>query len=229
MRIEELTPGVDITFYVNISNEQQLTFESKIIASNPQEHFAVAAEFAHDSRSFSLNAQKDRDISIDMVALIPDEKPIWFQDITMKMINPADIKLPQGQTGYQLTSKKQGIPYNRRNHFRCFIGNSTYLTSIGNEDAPQCSVFLNDVSASGFSITCDSSLQLEHGQLVHVLLEDRMEGTNRVYSFNLFGVTMRRQDLENGKITYGFKLSSRIGGLENYLLQKERARSSSQR
>ena len=38
----------------------------------------------------------------------------------------------------------------------------------------------------------------------------------------MYGIVVRSQDLENGKIVYGCKLNNHVGGLENYVALKER-------
>lgn len=213
MRIEDLTPGLGVTFYVNIINEQQMTFETIITEVNLKKHLIIAEAIIKEDKVLSFKSKKG--ISVDMVVAIPDEKPVLFQNISLET-----LKFAENSFGYNIGSSKEGIPYNRRNSFRCFIGNPTYLK--GGRNLEEHSVILRDVSATGFSVTCGPEVELEIDQLVHVLLEDYIEETDRNYSFHLFGLTVRKQDLENGKFIYGFRLNNHVGGLENYLTQKQR-------
>ncbi len=216
MHLEELSAGLGVTFYVNIANAaQQLTFESRITEVNPKKHLVLVEAIIREDKVLSFKGKLG--ISVDLVVALPDEKPLLFQHITMET-----LKMPDDSFCYNIISDKDGIPYNRRNSFRCFIGTPTYIRS--GKDMEEHEVILRDASASGFSITCDSTVTLEIGQLVHVLLEDYIEEINKNYSFHLYGMVVRSQELDNGKLVYGFKLNNKVGGLENYLTQKERIR-----
>lgn len=214
MRIEELTAGTGITFYVNVGNDRQLLFESKITEVNPKKHLVLADAILKDEKVLSF---KGKGITVDMVAAVPDEKPILFKNITMET-----LKLSDNNFCYNLTALKEGVAYNRRENFRAFVGTRTILK--GGRDLQEYEVTLKDVSSSGFAITCGPELELLPEQLVHVLLEEYLEEINQNYSFHLYGIMVRRQELDNGRIVYGFRLNNHVGGLENYITQKERLR-----
>lgn len=216
MHLEELTAGLGVTFYVNIANAaQQMIFESRITEINPKKHLVLVEAIIRDDKVLSFKGKLG--ISVDMVVALPDDKPLLFQHISMET-----LKMSDNSFCYNIISDKDGIPYNRRNSFRCFIGNPTHVRS--GKDMEEHEVVLRDVSASGFSITCDPGVSLEMDQLVHVLLEDYIEEIDRNYSFHLYGRIVRKQELDNGKIVYGLRLNGKVGGLENYLTQKERIR-----
>lgn len=215
MHLEELTAGLGVTFYVNIANAQQMTFESKITEVNPKKHLVLVEAIIRDDKVLTFKGKMG--ISVDMVVAFPDEKPLLFQHISMET-----LKFDDNTFCYNIGCAKEGIPYNRRNSFRCFIGNPTHIR--GGKDMEEHEVILRDASATGFSITCGPEVTLEIEQLAHVLLEDYIEELNKNYSFHLYGIVVRKQELENGKIVYGFRLNSKVGGLENYLTQKERIR-----
>jgi hypothetical protein len=215
MRIEELTAGTGITFYANIGSNQQLTFDSKITEVNPKKHLVLADAIFKDDKVLSF---KGNAISVDLIVSTPeDDKPILFKNISVET-----LKLADNSFCYSLSASKEGTPYNRRSNYRCFVGNPSILRD--GKVLKDYDVILRDVSANGFAVTCGPELELENEQLVHVLLEDYLEELNQNYSFHLYGITVRRQELEHGKIVYGFRLNNRVGGLETYLTQKERLR-----
>lgn len=216
MRIDELTAGCSITFYVKIGGEQQLIFESSIIDVNPKKRLVLAEAILKDGKVLAF---KGNAISVDMVAALPEGKPFYFAGITVEPLRLADNSFC-----YNLSSPKEGIPYNRRGSYRCFIGNPVFLRN--SKEMKEYSVILRDVSVTGFSITCGEEVDLELGpnQMVHVLLEDYLEEIDQNFSFHLYGLMVRRQEMENNKILYGFRLNTSVTGLENYLTQKERLR-----
>jgi hypothetical protein len=212
MRIEELTTGTGITFYVNIANNQRLTFDSQIIEINLKKHLILAEAIIKDEKVLSF---KGSAVSVDLVVTVPDSKPILFKNISVET-----LKLADNSFCYNLAAAKEGIPYNRRDSYRCFVGNASVLRD--NKALKDYNIILRDVSSGGFSVTCGPELELNNEQLVHVLLEDYLEELNQKYSFHLCGITVRKQELEHGKIVYGFRLNNHVGGLETYLTQKER-------
>ena len=67
-------------------------------------------------------------------------------------------------------------------------------------------------------------MSLEPGQLVHTVLNDRPLDGGVSYSFQLYGLVARIQELENGKRLFGCKLNNPIHGLDKYIVEKERIR-----
>lgn len=216
MRIEELTAGCNISFYVKIGKEQQLVFESSIIDVNPKKKLVLSEAILKNGKVLAF---KGNGISIDMVAALAEGKPYFFENITIEPLRLADNTFC-----YNLSCANNGVPYNRRGSYRCFIGNPVFLRN--SKEMKEYTVILRDVSATGFSITCDQTteLDLSTNQMVHVLLEDYLEEIDQNFTFHLYGLMVRKQEMENGKILYGFKLNSSVIGLDNYLTQKERLR-----
>lgn len=215
MRIEELTAGCSVSFYVKIGN-QQLTFESSILDVNPKKHLVLSEAILKDGKVLAF---KGNAISVDMVVSVSDGKPLLFESIDIE-----PLRLPDNTFVYSLSSTKDGIPFNRRGSYRCFIGNPVFLRN--SREMKEYSVILRDVSVTGFSITCgtETELELAPNQMVHVLLEDYLEEIDQNFSFHLYGLMVRKQEMENNKILYGFKLNTSVTGLDNYLTQKERIR-----
>jgi len=215
MRVDELTAGSSVTFYVKIG-DQQMSFESSILDVNPKKRLVLAEAILKDGKVLAF---KGNAISVDMVVSVSDGKPFYFENIGVE-----PLRLPDNTFVYNLSCTKEGVPYNRRGSYRCFIGNPVYLRN--SREMKEYAVILRDVSVTGFSITCDAAtdLDLAANQMVHVLLEDYLEEVDQNFSFHLYGLMVRKQEMENNKVLYGFKLNTSVTGLENYLTQKERLR-----
>ena len=67
-------------------------------------------------------------------------------------------------------------------------------------------------------------MELEINQTIHTVFSDRIEETFQNFSFHLYGIIIRKDELENGKVVYGCKLNAKVPGLENYIMLKERLR-----
>ena len=176
MRIDELTAGSSVTFYVKIG-DQQMSFESSILDVNPKKRLILAEAILKDGKVLAF---KGNAISVDMVVSVSDGKPFYFENIGVE-----PLRLPDNTFVYNLSCTKEGAPYNRRGSYRCFIGNEVFLRN--SREMKEYSVILRDVSVTGFSVTCDAStdLDLAANQMVHVLLEDYLEEIDQNFAFHL--------------------------------------------
>ncbi len=60
--------------------------------------------------------------------------------------------------------------------------------------------------------------------VVHTVFNDQIEETRKSFSFHLYGVIVRKQEMENGLIVYGCKFNNKVPGLESYIRLMERIR-----
>jgi len=67
------------------------------------------------------------------------------------------------------------------------------------------------------------------GQIVHTVLNDNLEEIYENYSFQIYAIIVRKEELDNGKVIYGCLLNSRMPGLDKYIMTKERLRLQSTR
>lgn len=65
---------------------------------------------------------------------------------------------------------------------------------------------------------------MHEGQVIHTVLNDRIDEIAKNYTFQLYGLIVRKVELENGRVIYGCKLNNPVPGLENYIMIKERIR-----
>lgn len=216
MRIEELTPGTPITFMVK-QGSRELLFESKIIGASPQKHLVLAEAIFRDNKVICFHGKNTgQNLIVDVLIEPSDDKPQQFKNVLVTTLKKGNIYF------YSLSTLAESKPYNRRESYRCYLGLSTSVQPGVNCTAVP--VVVRDVSVSGFAVVCDNALALEPNQLLHVVVNDYIKETAEQYSFQMYGLLARTQELENGKFLYGCRLNTPIPGLESYIMKKERLR-----
>ena len=189
-----------------------MTFESRILEVHTRRHLVLAEAIYFNDKILTF---RGTNIIVDVLVNLPDEKPQLFKNVTIKL-----VRKPDNSLCYNLLTIAESKTYNRRQNFRCFIGlpiSFRFGTNRAARDA-----ILRDISNTGFAIVCDEELDIDTNQVIHVLLNDRIEETAENYSFHLYGLISRIQELENGKHVYGCRFNNRIPGLESYIVKKER-------
>ncbi len=210
MRIENLLSGQKVTLQVNI-NGATLNLETTTQKSYPQKHFVLLDAVKYNGKGISF---KKQGITVDLIACF-DEKPYIFKSIAILL-----QKKPDGSLCYFVTSDAEGISFNRRENFRCYIGVSGYM-SHSSLSEPEYMI-IRDISYNGFSVICRPGLTLEKGQLIHAVLHDYLADENTKFSFHLHGTVTRVQRLPSGYILFGCRLNNQVPGLDRYIMTKER-------
>ncbi len=213
MRIEELEPEQHITLLV-IAREQQLEFASTVLESIPRKHMIIAAPVFQDEKIISFNG---KGILVHLIVSFPDQKPHIFQNVTVYTAKKKDESLC-----YTITTIAESKEFNRRSAFRCFVGIDTHVRIGTNRTTIEATI--KDVSATGFALTTTAEIELHKNDIVHAVLNDYIEETAKNYSFHLFGTIVRCFKLENGNHVYGCKFTTKIVGMDKYIMEKERIR-----
>lgn len=213
MRIEELTPGLSVTFLVTI-NKEFISFETTIQDVYPRKHLVLAEAIYYNGKIVSF---RGKNILVDVLVKRGDEKPQLFKNVTV-----TTMKKPDNTLCYNLATIAESKPYNRRQHFRCYVGLPSVVQFGQNRSAQDA--IIRDISLSGFSVTCDKDMEILPNQIVHTLFHDYIEELDEKFSLHLYGLIVRTHELENGKIVYGCRLNTRVSGLDNYIAKKERIR-----
>lgn len=211
MLIEELSAGQRITI-IAIIGEEQLTFETTITETYPKKHIVLADPIYKDEKIVSF---RTKNLRINITAVLDQNTPFLFKNVSVSLMRKPDDSLC-----YAISSAAEGKVNNRRQNFRCFLGIDTVLQCGTNHTTHNA--VLRDISMGGFSVTCDAATDFHENQILHVLLKDYFEELAEKYSFHLYGIIVRRQELENNRIIYGCRLNSKIPGLEAYIIKKER-------
>lgn len=213
MRIEELAEGTLICFLVNIAGTH-MTFDSRIMEVYPRKRLVLAEAVYRDNKVISF---RGKNLIVDVLVLFPDEKPQLFKNVTITVMKKADNTLL-----YHLQTIAESKGYNRRENFRCFVGMESSVQFGSNRAAHNA--IIRDVSVTGFSFVCSNKISLLQNQLVHILLNDYIEELAENFSFHLYGLITRFQEVDNNRILYGCRLNNPVIGLDNYIMKKERIR-----
>lgn len=214
MYIDELEKGQKITLSVKIGTET-VDFETTVQDSLPKKHAILADVVKDNDKVVSFNSSN---IFIDLNVYPSDSAPIVFRKVRVIL-----YKDKSGSIFYAITTNSQSVVVNRREAFRIFVGANVVAQKGMNKSAND--VILKDLCSQGFSITVDNKdIEYEINQTVHIVYNDRIEETCQNFSFHLYGIIIRKDEIENGKTVYGCKLNSRVPGLENYVMLKERIR-----
>lgn len=213
MRIEELRPGQELTLFVSVNNNS-LVFTSKVQEVNARKHMVFADAVFQDGKPISF---RGKGVILNVLAATGDEKPHLFKNVSNTLLRRSD-----GTLCYSLTTIAESVAYNRRENFRCYVGIETSIRIGSNRAAYEA--IIRDVSSNGFAVVCDSDVKFRPGSLVHVILNDQIEEFGERYTFHLYGLIARVQELENGRVVYGCRLNNHVAGLDSYLMKKERNR-----
>ncbi|MBQ7927030.1 MAG: PilZ domain-containing protein [Lachnospiraceae bacterium] len=213
MRIDEIKEGQKLTLLVNI-NDEQLTFETVAEQSMINKSIVLAKVLYVDGKIVTF---KSTNLTVDLVITPEEEPPQIFKNVTITLVKKFD-----GSLSYSINSVVSSKTYNRRNNFRCFVGIPTTVQKMLNT-VPYDAV-IKDVSAGGFSIVVPQELQYEKDQVIHVVLNDYIEETCEKFSFHLYGLVVREEELDKGRTLYGCKFNKPVAGIENYIMKKERVR-----
>lgn len=213
MHIEELLPGQKVSLMVNVSG-QVLEFESIVQETYPKKRYITLDPVMSGDKAISF---KGKNILVHLIVSIGEDKPHLFRNVTIILQKKSD-----GSLYYQVSSFAESVLFNRRENFRCYVGIQSSVQGGANRSA--YSTVIRDVSYTGFSVICDAETQFDPRHVLHTVLRDRIEETEENYVFHLYGTIARVQELDNGKVLYGCRLTDRVPGLDKYIMTKERYR-----
>ena len=211
MRIEEITAGQSVTLMATLNGEQ-LSFKTNVTDVFPKKKLFLADPVYRDDKVVTF---RTKDLVVDLLVTRGDEQPILFKAISVTLMKKSD-----GSLCYNLSAPAEGKPINRRQNFRCYIGKA--ITMQCGLDRGTCDAVLKDVSVSGFAVVAAPNVNLEKNQVIHVLLEDFLEETKENYTFHLYGLVVRKEEISKGRFLYGCRLNNTVPGLDNYIMIKQR-------
>ncbi len=214
MFISDLENGSKITLSIKIGSEN-VEFVSKVMDVVPKKH-AILAEVVKDGdKVVSFNGSN---IFVDVYFHPENDSPIVFRNVKVIV-----YKDKSENVYYVIASNSIGITVNRREAFRIYVGANIVVQKGLNRSANDA--ILKDISSTGFGIVVDSAVaEYEINQTIHTVFNDEIEEVNQKYSFQLYGIIMRKEEMENGKVIYGCRLNSKVRGLDTYIMIKERVR-----
>lgn len=213
MRIEEIKEGQKLTLLVNVNGEQ-LTFDTMVEQNIANKSMILVKTIYVDGKIVTF---KGANLTVDLLVTPENDSPQIFKNVNISLVKKFD-----GSLSYSISSIASSKVYNRRNSFRCFVGIPTSVQKMLNT-VPYDAV-IKDVSVGGFALVVPSELKFEKDQVIHVVLNDFIQETSEKFSFHLYGLVVRSEELEKNRTLYGCKFNKKVIGIENYIMKKERVR-----
>lgn len=213
MYLNELIEGEKVTLLVAVNGET-LTFDTMVSQVSPTKNLVLVNVIYVDGKIVTF---RGANLTIDLVVAPISDTPQIFKNVAISLVKKFD-----GTLAYSISSIASSKNYNRRNSFRCYVGVSTSVQRMLNT-VPYDAV-IKDVSAGGFSLVVPQDVKLENNQVVHVVLNDYLDELAEKFSFHLYGLVVRTEDMEKNRVLYGCKFNQKVVGLENYIMKKERLR-----
>lgn len=213
MLIEELSSGQTVKLQAKIG-EEIVEFETTVQEALPKKHMILTEVVRKNDKAVSF---RGKGLIVDLHVSPPDSAPLVFKNVQINLLKKQDDSLC-----YSITTITEAKVLNRRQAFRCYVGVATTVQCGTNRAA--FDAVIKDVSSIGFAITTSSDNEFHENQVLHTVLNDYLEEIAENFSFQLYGIIVRCQDLENGQCVYGCRLNQKVPGLETYLMKKERLR-----
>lgn len=213
MKIDELIPAQPISVLVTM-NSEQIEFATSVQEIISRRNAIIASPILRNDK---IIAFRGNHILTHLVATFEDGKPHIFYNVAIQ-----NLKRPGGELCHEISTVALSREFNRRETYRCFIGSGTHVQVGVNCVAIDATI--KDVSVNGFSFIVPKQRDYSEGSVVHTILTDFIDELNQQFSFHLFGIIVRNQELENGNIVYGCRLNTPVPGLEKYIMTKERIR-----
>ena len=213
MLIEELSSGQTVKMQAKIG-EETIEFETTVQDSLPRRHTILTDVVRKNDKVISF---RGKGLIVDLHVTPPDSAPLVFKNVSVELRKKQDDSLC-----YAISTITEAKVLNRRQAFRCYVGLASTVQCGTNRAA--FDAVIKDISTIGFAITTSSENQFHENQVLHTVLNDYLEEIAETYSFQLYGIIVRSQDLENGQCVYGCRLNQKVPGLDTYIMKKERLR-----
>lgn len=197
MKINGIEVGSNVEVIVSI-NGNALIFES--VVSEVLESSILVEPIMENDKTVGF-----ADYEAQVIAKGTDNKLFIWKGVKVKLVKF------NGRIYHQLKTEEESIPYNRRRHYRQFVGEDGFATYL----AKTWPVIVRDVSAKGCSFV--SEFDFEIGSEITVSFSDEKEK----YTINC---TVVRHEVieENGKNIYGCEMKFMNSKIERYIINKQR-------
>lgn len=200
MQIKDIPIGADIELEVKY-NGQCINFHSEVVEII--ENSVLINPIIVDDKTLGFADSNQ----VSFIYVSEDKVFVW---------NHIDVILIKynGNMYHKADLSGEGIPYNRRNSYRMYIGEDMPLHINTSSGSSTINVLVKDVSETGVAFITEEDLTL--GRVFRLKLKDN----NRL--INLSGVIVRREYLEHlGSFLYGCKFNEYNAILGGYIARKQ--------
>lgn len=200
MQIKDLPIGAEIELEVKY-NGQCVNFSSQIV--DVIENSVLIKPIIVEDKTLGFADSNQ----VNFIYIFDDKVYVW---------NHIDVILVKynGTMYHKADLSGDGIPYNRRNSYRMYIGEDMPLHINTSRGSSTINVLVKDVSETGVAFISEEDLSI--GRVFRLKLKDN----NRL--INLSGVIVRREYLEHlGSFLYGCKFNEYNAVLGGYIVRKQ--------
>lgn len=220
MLVKDLEPGTEVS--IESSNDSaKVNLKTKISNITAQEDKEVLKLVAKEKKSgfCVVDGIREEDCLVNFrsprvknnLVTIVDGKPMIWEGIGI-----LNWKLPVYGSVHIVISTRNAVSYNRREHFRIWLGADATLR-LGSEEG-LLGVILKDVSEGGVSFIVRDTTNISKGSQGEISFAD--SGT----TFHLMIVVIRMDLMEDGRTTCGCRLTSRNEALSRFINAKQQER-----
>ncbi|HHX13147.1 MAG TPA: flagellar brake protein [Clostridiales bacterium] len=200
MQIKDLPIGAEIELEVKY-NGQCVNFQSQVV--DVIENSVLINPIIVDEKTLGFADSNQ----VNFIYISEDKVFVW---------NHIDVILIKynGNMYHKADLSGDGVPYNRRNSYRMYIGEDMPLHINTSRGSSTINVLVKDVSETGVAFITEEDLSI--GRVFRLKLKDN----NRL--INLSGVIVRREYLEHlGSFLYGCKFNEYNTVLGGYIARKQ--------
>ena len=212
----EIPKNASIIVEVKLNNGKRYEFETTIKEINDKKYYSLCTAIKYNEKLLNLN-----ELLTNVIYIKKNHKPIIFKNVLIEI-----FRNNKNEVFHKITSKKEGIEYNRRNDYRINIGNLG-ISQLG-ENNKSYSVIIKDISKSGFAISIEKKLFKEDSEELRCINEKQITASfidnptkKMEYNLHLNGEVVRVIELED-KYIFGCSLVNGNSKLYDYLMIKQR-------
>lgn len=219
MFVSDLTPKTEVSIEAS-NKEAKVNLKSKVANITDPADVAIITAIKRDNKSVRfvvLDAIREQDMLINFNAegvtnslvYIKDNKPLIWPGVSVK-----NLRLPVYGSIHIIVSERESVSYNRRQSYRVFLGveGSVKRTET---DEPK-TVTVKDLSDVGIAFIAKGDSEYQRGDILYINFTE--PGGN---SFNLSLVVLRRDNMPDGRITFGCRLKNRSELVSKFITQKQ--------
>ena len=200
MQIKDLPVGAEIELEVKY-NGQCVNFQSQVV--DVIENSVLINPIIVDEKTLGFTDSNQ----VNFIYISEDKVFVW---------NHIDVILIKynGNMYHKADLSGDGVPYNRRNSYRMYIGEDMPLHINTSRGSSTINVLVKDVSETGVAFITEEDLSI--GRVFRLKLKDN----NRL--INLSGVIVRKEYLDHlGSFLYGCKFNEYNTVLGGYIARKQ--------
>lgn len=200
MQINEIQIGASIEIEVKY-NGRNVSFRSQVVGMKDTSIIVNAITVDDQTLGFTKNCQ------VNFLCVMEGKVYSW-ENVDVKLIKY------EGNLYHKIELSGDGVPYNRRNSFRMYIGEDMPLYINTSSGSSSINVLVKDISETGVAFITKDDLSINR------TFRLKLKNNNRIIT--LSGIIIRKEYLENlQSFLYGCKFNENNAILGKYIAQRQ--------